>query len=96
MQNEILKSPYDLVAEALETTPDTLNENSALGVHPNWDSFNHLNVIVSIEKYYHISIHNDDIMQYDNMGAIITLFKSKSEPTIGRSLMERIKDFFKK
>lgn len=69
-----LKKPYDLVADALAVKTDSLNENSAMGQHPNWDSFNHLSIVVAIESSYGILIPDEDLMKYDNMKAIIELY----------------------
>ena len=74
-----LKKPYDLVAEALVVKPDSLNENSAMGQHPNWDSFNHLSVVIAIETNYGISIPDEDLMKYDNMKSIVELYNWKAE-----------------
>ncbi len=46
-----------------------------MGQEPNWDSLNHISIIVEIEKALKISIPDDDIMKYCKMSAIIELFK---------------------
>ena len=91
--NKIYKSPYDLVAGAIDIPVDTLNENSAMGVTYNWESMNHLHVIVAIETNYEIKIRNDEIMRYDNMKAIITLYKELSD---GVSTSQKIIKFLKR
>lgn len=93
--NRILTSPYDLVAEALEATRESIDDESSMGEHPHWDSLNHVGIIVAIENHYGISIPDSEIMKYDNMKAIIALY----EKLTGRnksSLIQRIKEGFKK
>lgn len=68
------KSPYEIVASVLKVSVDSLNENSSLGVHPHWDSLNHVGIIVEIETNYGISIPDDEIMKYNNMKAILELY----------------------
>lgn len=91
--NKIYKSPYDLVAEAIDVPANTLNEDSAMGVTYNWESLNHLHVIVAIETNYGIRISNDEMMKYDNMKAIIKLYNELSG-NVGTS--QRIKKFLKR
>jgi len=71
---EVSKCPFELVASILKVPVDSLDENSTMGQEPNWDSFNHLSIIVEIEKTLKISIPDDDIMKYCKMSAIIELF----------------------
>jgi acyl carrier protein len=90
---KILKSPFDLVAEALEVKAELINEKSAMGETPNWDSLNHVVIIGEIEKNYGVSIPNDDIEKYVTMKAIIELYnKQTGNITLG----ERIKNALKK
>lgn len=74
-----LKSPYNLVAEVLGLKIELLNENSAMGETPNWDSLNHIGIISEIENSYRITIPNDDIEKYVTMKAIIKLYKKLKE-----------------
>lgn len=75
MPEKILTSPYDLVAEALQTDVASINDESSMSNHPKWDSLNHVDVIVAIEDKYSIAIPDKDVMKYTNMAAIITLYK---------------------
>jgi len=72
-----MKSPFEVVAKALEISVDILNENSAIGETPNWDSLNHVVIIGELESNYGIQIPNEDIEKYITMKAIIELYNSK-------------------
>ena len=96
MKEEILTSPYDLVATALDASRDSVNDLSAMGVHPNWDSINHLSVIVALETEYHITIPNNEIMKYDNMKTILELYENKTGRGKKKTLRQRIGEFFKR
>jgi len=74
----ILTSPFDIVAKALEINRDEINEHSAMGETPNWDSLNHVVLIGELESSYGIEIPNEDIEKYVTMEAIIQLYKEKS------------------
>lgn len=70
-----MKSPFDVVANALEISVEILNENSAIGETPNWDSLNHIVIIGELESNYGIQIPNEDIEKYVTMKGIIQLHK---------------------
>lgn len=74
----ILTSPFDIVAKALEISRDEIDENSAMGETPNWDSLNHVVLIGELEISYGIEIPNEDIEKYTTMKSIIQLYKEKS------------------
>jgi acyl carrier protein len=50
-----------VIATALECKPISLNENSALGHHYNWDSFGQLSIMVELENKYKIEINEENI-----------------------------------
>jgi acyl carrier protein len=72
-----MKTPFEVVASALEISLEILNENSAMGETPNWDSLNHVVIIGELESNYGIQISNEDIEKYITMKAIIDLYNSK-------------------
>src|ERR1700733_5391170 len=94
--SKILRSPFDIVAEALEVRADTLTETSCMGEHPNWDSMNHISIIVALENSYEISIPNSEIMKYDNMKAIIELYEKQSKNTKIGSFFQGMKKSLKR
>ena len=65
-----LPSPEQLVAAALGCSTDTIGPESALAVHPNWDSFGHLMVMLKLEEYYDVSITDETIRRYESMASI--------------------------
>lgn len=76
--SEILTSPFDLVADALGAQRGSIKETDCMAQHPFWDSMRHLDIIIAIEKSYHICIPDTEIMKYDNIKAIIELWEEKS------------------
>jgi len=90
---KILTSPIDLVAKVLEVKPEFVNEKSAMGETPNWDSLNHVAIIGEMEINYGITIPNDEIERYVTMKAIIDVYNKQSGNI---SLRERMIEFLKK
>ncbi|MPL94175.1 Acyl carrier protein [bioreactor metagenome] len=73
--NKNLKSPKEIVAKALDISVDQLNEDSAYGKTPNWDSLNHVSIINELEANYGIQISDSEIENYLTMKAIIQLYE---------------------
>lgn len=43
----------------------------------NWDSFNHINLVASIETEFGVSFTTDEIADLQNVGDLVKLLKSK-------------------
>jgi len=52
------------------------DETTAFEV-PGWDSLNHVNVILAIEKHYNVRFKNLEILRLKNVGALQKLVESK-------------------
>lgn len=71
--------PIELVAKALEISVDQLNEDSAFGETPKWDSLNHVAIINEIEINYEIEIPESEIENYFTLKAIIELYEKTNK-----------------
>ncbi len=65
-----LLTPEQLLASALRCSPDAINSESALAVHPNWDSFGHMSVMLELEKHYGIEVSDETIRHFETYEAI--------------------------
>jgi acyl carrier protein len=92
---DILTSPFDLVAKVLQIPKEYLNERSAMGETPNWDSLNHVAIINELEINYNISIPNEDMEKYVTMEAIIALYEKKTGRSKSPLSIKRLKEWFK-
>ncbi|MCZ4244151.1 acyl carrier protein [Pedobacter punctiformis] len=72
-QSEVLQT----IAMALECEPESLNLNSALGQHYNWDSFGHLSIMVALEQKYNIEISEENIIRLQSVNDIINFLSDK-------------------
>lgn len=65
--------PFEIIAKVLKIDKSALNDKSAMGETPNWDSLNHVAIIVELEKAYGIGIPNEDIGDLVSMESILHL-----------------------
>ena len=70
-----LIEPRSLIAEALDCAPESLDPEAALGRHPKWDSFGHLNLMMALERHYGVAITDDTVERYVTLGAVNARFK---------------------
>ena len=55
---------------------DMMDETTANQV-PGWDSFNHINVILAVEKEYNVKFKGLEILKVKNIGELQKLIDSK-------------------
>lgn len=60
-----------IMAEVLEISEDEIDEDSAIGDFPKWDSLNHLKIIATIEKEFGIQFTPDVLMDIEDFSDIV-------------------------
>ena len=66
------------IFRVLFNRPDLeLNDELSAKDVPGWDSFNHMNLIISIEEEFSVSFSNDEVGGMQNVGNLKTLLASK-------------------
>ena len=61
------------IAKILKLSPNEVNEKSALGVTPSWDSFAQVEIIMFLEQNLSIEVNQDNIEKYTNLADIFHL-----------------------
>jgi len=71
-----LKEIFKICKEELEINPKLPKqrekrikyfENMGLGLHPKWDSLNHVKILHCIEEKYHFEITEDNVSNFNNI-----------------------------
>ena len=60
-----------IIAEAIELDVNKIDEDTAIGDFPNWDSMGQLIIITSLEKEFDIKFDPEDIMELEDVGDMI-------------------------
>lgn len=60
----------ELVATILECSPESIGGDAALGVHPRWDSFAQLSIMLTLEDKFGIPITDETIRRYSHFEAL--------------------------
>jgi len=61
-----------IIAEAIEVEGNKIDEDTAIGDFPNWDSMGQLVIITSLEKEFDIKFDPEDIMDLEDVGDMIS------------------------
>ena len=73
----LLEQVNEIFKEVLENATLQINlETSAQDIE-NWDSLNHVMLIAAIENKYNISFELDEMINFKNVGDILTAVQSK-------------------
>jgi acyl carrier protein len=78
MENtEILKQVNAIFIEILENENLIINESTSANDVEEWDSLNHIQLVVAIEKYFKIRFTSKEIISWNNVGEMIFCIKNK-------------------
>lgn len=61
-----------IIAEAIDVESNKIDEDTAIGDFPNWDSMGQLVIITSLEKEFEIKFDPEDIMDLEDVGDMIS------------------------
>jgi len=75
---EILKKVNEIFKEVLENDDITLTSDTTAADVDEWDSLNHIQLIVAIEKKFNIRFTSAEIYTWKNIGDMCTVITQKS------------------
>lgn len=61
-----------IIAEAIDVETNKIDEDTAIGDFPNWDSMGQLIIITSLEKEFDIKFDPEDILELEDVGDMIS------------------------
>lgn len=75
--SKLLEEVNEIFKEVLENATLEINMETSAQDIDNWDSLNHVILIAAIECKYDISFELDEMINFKNVGDILTAIKSK-------------------
>ncbi|MGA8222304.1 MAG: acyl carrier protein [Candidatus Acidiferrales bacterium] len=75
ISNELKKT----ILSALNLDDWELDEQTTASQVPGWDSLNHVNVIVAVEKHFQVRFSNLEVLRLKNVGDLQRLVDSKTQ-----------------
>ena len=68
-----------IMSNVFQISPDEIDENISTETLENWDSLQHLNLILAIEQGFNVSLATEDVVKMTSLKAI--------EEVLGRYVM---------
>ena len=69
-KNEVLTQVTAIFHDVLDNSDIVLNYNTTAADVDEWDSLNHIQIVVAIEKHFKIKFTTQEIQQWKNVGEI--------------------------
>lgn len=67
-----------IIAEAIKIEVSKINEDTAIGDFPSWDSMGQLIIISSLEKEFDFKFDPEDIMDLEDVGDMIEIVEEQT------------------
>ena len=74
---DTLSKVCEIVANVCGVAVSDVNEKSAIGDFPQWDSIGHLTILSTIEAELNISFEPEEMMELEDVKDIVTSVESK-------------------
>ena len=68
----------EIIANSIEVEINKIDEDTAIGDFPNWDSMGQLVIITSLEKEFNIKFDPEDIMELEDVGDMIAAIEEQT------------------
>jgi len=65
-------------ADVLQVTPAKITESTTPEQIENWDSVQHLNLVLALETQFGVEFEPEEIEQMKSIGTIVSLLESKA------------------
>lgn len=73
MENKLKR----IMSNIFSISEETVDENSSMDTIENWDSLQHLNLILAIEQEFKVSLSTDEVVQMVNFKVIKSTLQRK-------------------
>lgn len=77
MNSSILPAVVGIMTQLFGLPAGSINAQSSMETVEQWDSLQHINVIVDIEQQFSITLSPEEVMQLHSVRAIVDMVESK-------------------
>ncbi len=76
-KEEIIKDVNDIFIDVLDDEDIVISEATKSDDIDDWDSLNHIHLVVAIEKHFKLRFTSQEIQSWNNVGEMIVNMKEK-------------------
>jgi len=74
---KIKEKVMEIIAKSIEVEVNRLDEDTAIGDFPGWDSMSQLIIISTIEDEFDIKLDPEDIMELEDVSDIVAIVEDR-------------------
>jgi acyl carrier protein len=78
-EQEILSGLQDILQDVLDDPTFQVTPETNAKDHPEWDSFNHINIVVGIEMRFSVKFNALELDGLKNVGDFVSLIQRKKQ-----------------
>lgn len=76
---EISEQVAEIVRDVLDDPDFEVTAETGAADHPEWDSFNHINMIIAAEVRFNIKFQTSEVESVQNVGDFVALIQRKRQ-----------------
>jgi acyl carrier protein len=76
-KSDILKQVNDIFIDVLDNNSIVLNNETTANDVDDWDSLNHIQLVVAIEKHFKLKFTSQEIRGWKNVGAMCSAIEKQ-------------------
>ena len=77
MSSSVLPAVLNIMAQLFSMPAGSLTAESSMETVEQWDSLQHINVILDVEQHFGITMSPEEVMQLHSVQAIVDMVESK-------------------
>jgi acyl carrier protein len=81
MTESIRQNVYDIVVDLFNVPADEVGPDSSPATISQWDSLQHLNLVLAVEQVFGIQLSPEDIEKMTSVGKVIQIVEQKGRRT---------------
>jgi acyl carrier protein len=78
--NQLLSKLTEIVRDILDDPSIVLTRESTADDVEDWDSLAHINIILAIEREFHLKFDLEELKPMENVGTLLDIIQSKLAP----------------